>query len=404
MYCSLQYGFFEYRPFVSRNSLSKSAQYLRSSIELVWCKVISGELQGELEGMGYRKTKARQRSKTESICFTDPEDGERKETINNARKSWKFPWRRPCLARWEQREAQSGCRTLQPRLEKLPAWNLGEVKSKTEGYSVEAQRDKQKVHFATLMDICHVKKCGVRKSTRGTKNESCSEVRLWKTTQELLDVICETTWLCTTSSRRSIRLHPSKNGGRPKLRKIPASECPDLGIRLPQHKWPKSWSNVEDPVVPLERNLYGHPLAGFLWEGHFEEGLLEHGWEKVPSWECLFVHRKQGLFESVHVSDIKVAGKRCRIWLPCGRNWWNLLTLKNQHHFWTTCTWDALNVHVNRTKWLLMKTEKMFESRISAATEKLLVCEKLHTETVAWSYDMEGHAKKVRWEELRIGK
>ena len=44
--------------------------------------------------------------------------------------------------------------------------------------------------------------------------------------------------------------------------KIPKSECPDIWIRLPRHKWPKSWSSIEDPVVPLERNLYGHPLAG----------------------------------------------------------------------------------------------------------------------------------------------
>ena len=27
---------------------------------------------------------------------------------------------------------------------------------------------------------------------------------------------------------------------------------------------PKSWSNIEEPVVPLEPNLCGHPLAGFL--------------------------------------------------------------------------------------------------------------------------------------------
>ena len=33
-------------------------------------------------------------------------------------------------------------------------------------------------------------------------------------------------------------------------------------------------------VVPLERNLYGHPLAGLLWERQFEKVLLEHGWEK----------------------------------------------------------------------------------------------------------------------------
>ena len=51
----------------------------------------------------------------------------------------------------------------------------------------------------------------------------------------------------------------------PKLLKIPKSECPDIWIRLPRYKWPKSWSSMEDPVVPLERNLYGHPLAGLLW-------------------------------------------------------------------------------------------------------------------------------------------
>ena len=34
-----------------------------------------------------------------------------------------------------------------------------------------------------------------------------------------------------------------------KLLKIPKSECPDIWIRLPRHKWPKSWSSMEDPVV-----------------------------------------------------------------------------------------------------------------------------------------------------------
>ena len=51
-----------------------------------------------------------------------------------------------------------------------------------------------------------------------------------------------------------------------KLLKIPKSECPDIWIRLPRHKWPKSWSSMEDPVVLLERDLYGHPLAGLLCE------------------------------------------------------------------------------------------------------------------------------------------
>ena len=96
----------------------------------------------------------------------------------------------------------------------------------------------------------------------------------------------------------------------PKLLKIPKSECPDIWIRLPRHKWPKSWSSMEDPVVPPERNLYGHPLAGLLWAGQFEKILLQHGWEKVSNWEGLFVHREKGLFLSVYVDDIKLAGKK----------------------------------------------------------------------------------------------
>ena len=67
---------------------------------------------------------------------------------------------------------------------------------------------------------------------------------------------------------------------------------------------------MEDPVVPLERNLYGHPLAGLLWERQFEKILLQCGWEKVSNWECLFGHRRKGLFLSVYVDDIKIADKK----------------------------------------------------------------------------------------------
>ena len=66
-----------------------------------------------------------------------------------------------------------------------------------------------------------------------------------------------------------------------KLFKIPKLECPDIWIRLPRHKWPKSWSNMEDPVVLLERNLYGHPFGRTVMERQFEKILLKYGWEKV---------------------------------------------------------------------------------------------------------------------------
>ena len=45
----------------------------------------------------------------------------------------------------------------------------------------------------------------------------------------------------------------------------------------------------------------------------FEKILLKYGWEKVSNWECLFVHREKGLFSSVYVDDIKLAGNKQNI-------------------------------------------------------------------------------------------
>ena len=63
-------------------------------------------------------------------------------------------------------------------------------------------------------------------------------------------------------------------------------------------------------MVPLERNLCGHLLAKLLWERQVEQALLELGWEKIPNWECMFVHCKQGLFLSVNVDDIMMAAQK----------------------------------------------------------------------------------------------
>ena len=96
-----------------------------------------------------------------------------------------------------------------------------------------------------------------------------------------------------------------------KLLKIPMSDCPDVWIRLPRHKWPKSWANIEDPVVPLERKLFGHPLAGLLWERQFEEALLELGWEKSSKTGVISVSMRGRLFFK------KVGKTECGL---CGRN------------------------------------------------------------------------------------
>ena len=157
----------------------------------------------------------------------------------------------------------------------------------------------------------------------------------------------------------------------PKLLKIQKSECPDIWIRLPRHKWPKSWSSMEDPVVPLERNLYGHPLAGLLWERQLEKILLKYSCEKVSIWECLFVHREKGYLLSVYVDDIKLAGKKQNI-----HPMWKVFNKEVDlgeptsflDHVYLGCTQRQCEI----SKDIVDNYRAMFESRISAEGTKKL--------------------------------
>ena len=211
------------------------------------------------------------------------------------------------------------------KLEKISAWNLTKVRSKKQVID-EARTSGAKVHFASSMDICHLNWRQNTKNTKGrvvlrgdiVKDNSGSYAVFTEqgssasqmTAAKVMDIIsrlpgCAGQAADAVSAYTQVKMEDAH-----KLFKIPKSECPDIWIRLPRHKWPKSWSSMEDTVVPLERNLYGHPLAGLLWERQFEKILLKHGWEKNPNWECPYVHSEKGLFLSVYVDDIKLAGKK----------------------------------------------------------------------------------------------
>ena len=213
------------------------------------------------------------------------------------------------------------------------------------------------------------------------------------TAAKIMDITSRLPGLRWTSSRRSVSLYQVKMEDAHKLLKYQKSECPDIRIRLPRHKWPKSWSSMEDPVVALERNLYGHLLAGLLWERQIEKILLKHGWEKIPNWECLFVHRQKGLFLSVYVDDIKLAGKKQNIDPDVERtkqrSWFGRTNIIP----WPCFIWVALKENAKTSKDIVDTCRAMSESRTPAArTEKLPCSENLCISS--WSYDMEGHAKK----------
>ena len=178
----------------------------------------------------------------------------------------------------------------------------------------------------------------------------------------------------------------------PKLLKIPKSECPDIWIRLTRHKWPKSWSSVEDPVVPLERNLYGHLLAGLLWKRQFEKFQLKYVREKVSNWECFFVYREKGLFLSVYVDDIKLAGKRHNIdpmWKVFNKEVALGEPTSFLDHVYLDCTQRQCEISKNTVD----NYRTMFESQISVErTEKLPFPQNLRISSC--SYDMEVMQKK----------
>ena len=166
------------------------------------------------------------------------------------------------------------------KLEKIPAWDITKVRSKKEVID-EARTKGIKFHLASLMDICHLKNAELetkhqkykgRVVLRGdiVKDDSGSCAVFTEqgssasqmTAAKVMDVISRLPG-CAGEAADAVSAHTQvKMEDAPKLLKIPKSECPDIWIRLPRHKWPKSWSSMEDPVVPLERNLYGCPLAG----------------------------------------------------------------------------------------------------------------------------------------------
>ena len=105
-----------------------------------------------------------------------------------------------------------------------------------------------------------------------------------------------------------------------------------------------------------------------LWQDFFGKGNLR---KLVSNWECFFVNREKGLFLSVYVDDIKIAGKKQNI-----DPMWKIL-MKDValgeptsflDHVYLGCTQRECQISND----IVANYTDMFESRISAgAKEKL---------------------------------
>ena len=169
--------------------------------------------------------------------------------------------------------------------EKIPAWQLTKVRNKKEVID-EARNQGRKVHFASLMDLCHLKNSELEPNSQKytgrvvfrrdiVKDDSGSYAVFTEqgssasqmTAAKIMDIISRLPG-CAGQAADAVSAYTHVKMEDPStLLRVPKSECPDIWIRLPKHKWSKS-SSMEDPVVPLERNLYGHPLEGLMGKAH----------------------------------------------------------------------------------------------------------------------------------------
>ena len=180
-----------------------------------------------------------------------------------------------------------------------------------------------------------------------------------------------------------------------RLLKIRKSGCPDIWIRLPRHRWPTSWANIEDPVVPLERNPCGYPLAGLWWERQFEDMFLELGWWKSTIFGVSVCASNRRLFFIGARGWHKHARKEAEYGSHVEKDRWKNVDLDEPTSFLDHVFLGCAQRECKPNDAIIEECTTMFESRISlGATEKLLGRKKPHAKTVAWSCDMEGLARK----------
>ena len=84
------------------------------------------------------------------------------------------------------------------------------------------------------------------------------------TAARVLDVVSR---LLGCSGQASVAVSPYTQVKMEDAAEVPhlsEEDCPKIWIRTPKARRPQHWDSIADPVVPLERKLYGHPPAWTL--------------------------------------------------------------------------------------------------------------------------------------------
>ena len=219
-----------------------------------------------------------------------------------------------------------------------------------------------------------------RTSSQSTKDVWCQEVTLWKTilgTTLYLRKGFSDTRCAAVSAYTQVEMKDA-----PELLHLSEEDCSKMRIGLPRARRQQNWDS-RDPVVPLERNLDGQPMAGLQWERKCEKHLIEEGWRKshqmgVPTPPS----KNANSLVSVcwrHQDGKEKRLRRCRRY---GKHCSRKSIWKNQRHSLIRYVLDAL-----------MEKQKLFSKLISTSTD-VKTQKKNPKDITSWSYDMKGHAQQ----------
>ena len=193
-----------------------------------------------------------------------------------------------CSKRWKSRMRKQQCTKNGRSSKKCQFGKWSKVESKTE-VILEAQREQRTVHFASLMDICHLKNAELEPKYQKIQRPGCTP--RWHRKRRLRQLRCihrtrfvcisndgrksngchcTATRFCRTTSRRSISLHSRKNERRSKM----TTKSKVTKSRYLHSFSQKSWCDIGHPVVPPEHSLCGHTTCWIvvgktIWKSSF---------------------------------------------------------------------------------------------------------------------------------------
>ena len=273
------------------------------------------------------------------------------------------------------------------KLEKISAWNVTKIKSEKQVID-EVRMSGATVHFCIIDGHMSFEKCWVGGKTPKIQRSSCTprwycKRRFWilrsihwtrifsisNDSSKSHGYHLQTAKLCRTSSGRNICLYPSENGRCSQInenskigvsRHLDSSTTTQIAKNMVQYGRPSCSSRTKSVwssfgMTVIGKAIWENPIKARLGE-NFQLGMLVR-----TSWK--------GLFLSVFVDDIKLAGKKQNL-----DPTWKLLNKEVDlgeptsflDHVYLGCTQRQCEI----SKEIVDNYRTMFESRISAGELK----------------------------------